>query len=377
MKVAIVTQFPNDPATPRGGVEAVSVNLVKALADFKDINLHVITLDDSCNSLDISSWNGVTIHRLPRGQGSVLINSISVWRRQISQYLTKLAPDIVHAHDTYGIMVKGLQIPRVFTIHGFIYADTRVSKTRFAWLRSKLWQWIETTSWADQPHIISISPYVRERLTGIATGIIHDIDNPVSDAFFNIQKKERKGTIFSASVVSKRKNTLNLIKAFATVIAEGYDAELRLAGPVVEPEYGIFVKNLISEYRLNDKVILLGQISKNDIMEELSAASIFALVSLEEGSPMGIAEAMAAGVPVVTSNRCGMPYMVRHGESGFLVNPIDPSDIAQRMKQLLQDDGLRGLMGKYSHEIASNRFHPLIVAQRTREVYLEALKVKR
>ena len=88
---------------------------------------------------------------------------------------------------------------------------------------------------------------------------------------------------------------------------------------------------------------------------------------------MGIEEAMAAGVPVVTSNRCGMPYMVRDGESGFLVDPHDPEDIAARVGQLLGDDTLRAQMGAKSREIALDRFHPSTVARRTREVYYRAV----
>jgi glycosyltransferase involved in cell wall biosynthesis len=88
---------------------------------------------------------------------------------------------------------------------------------------------------------------------------------------------------------------------------------------------------------------------------------------------MGIEEAMAAGVPVVTSNRCGMPYMVRDGESGFLVDPNNLDDIAQRLRQLLANDELRRSMGAKGREIALDRFHPAKVAARTREVYLRAI----
>ncbi|MDH5512403.1 MAG: glycosyltransferase family 4 protein, partial [Gammaproteobacteria bacterium] len=101
------------------------------------------------------------------------------------------------------------------------------------------------------------------------------------------------------------------------------------------------------------------------------AASVFALVSLEENSPMGIEEAMAASVPVVTSNRCGMPYMVRHGETGYLVNPDNIVDIARRLDQILSNDELALAMGEKSHAIALDRFHPRRVADRTREVYLD------
>jgi len=88
---------------------------------------------------------------------------------------------------------------------------------------------------------------------------------------------------------------------------------------------------------------------------------------------MGIEEAMAAGIPVVTSNRCGMPYMVRDGESGFLVDPNNPNDIARRLGQLFKDDELRRTMGAKGREIALDRFHPDKVATRTREVYLRAI----
>lgn len=373
MKVAIATHFPKDPKVPHGGVEAVSVNLVKALAAYEDLDVHVVTLDNSLQETSVFAWHGATIHRLPGPEGSALINALGGGRRRVSQYLMNLAPDIVHAHDTYGLMVKGLPIPRVFTIHGFIYADTLLSKTKWAWIRSKIWHRIETAGWASQPHIISISPYVRERLSGITTGVIHDIDNPISESFFHIERKERKGVIFSAAVISQRKNTLNLIKAFKILLDEGHDAELRLAGTVVEQPYGELVKDYISQMGLGKKVAMLGQLTAEQIHEELSIASIFALVSLEEGSPMGIEEAMASGIPVVTSNRCGMPYMVRHGESGYLVDPTDPVEIARCLNKILEKEELRVAMGKHAREIALDRFHPSVVARRTRDVYFQIL----
>ena len=371
MKIAIVTHFPKVPEVPHGGVEAVSVNLVKALAAHKDLDIHVITLDSGLHKSHVFLWHGVTMHRLPGREGSAMIHAIGVGRRQVSQYLMNLAPDVVHAHDTYGLMVQGLSIPRVFTIHGFIHSDTMLSKQRWAWIRSRLWRRIETAGWADQPHIISISPYVRERLSGIATGVIHDIDNPISESFYHIERKERQGVIFSAAVISQRKNTLNLIKAFKILLDEGHDAELRLAGTVVEQQYGELVRDYISHMGLGKRVAMLGQLNAGQIHEELSIASAFALVSLEEGSPMGIEEAMAARVPVVTSNRCGMPYMVRHGESGYLVNPLDIPDITRRLKHILEDDPLRDAMGKRAHAIALDRFHPTVVAKRTKEVYYQ------
>ncbi len=374
MRLSIITSFPQDPARPRGGVEAVSVPLVRALGRFEDLSIDVVTTDRECRQPQRYTWEGATIHRLPWEGRHVLRHAVGPGRRRVQAYLEGLKPDVIHAHDFYGLMVKGMAVPRVFTIHGFIHADTLVSGQRFAWLRSKIWERVEKAGWADQPHIISISPYVREKLTGIARGIIHDIDNPIDESFFSVARRERKGTIFSAGIICPRKNPSALIEAVARLRDRGIDARLRLAGGPDGTDYADRLKDLIRRRDIMDHVDLLGPIGREQVREELAAASAFALVSLEEGSPMGIEEAMAAGVPVVTSNRCGMPYMVRDGESGFLVDPNNPEDIARRLEQILKDDDLRMRMGAKGREIALDRFHPDKVARRTREVYLQAIR---
>jgi glycosyltransferase involved in cell wall biosynthesis len=288
-------------------------------------------------------------------------------------FLKRLQPDVVHAHDTYGLMVKGLALPRVFTIHGFIHEDTRIQGGRLAWLRWRLWRRAELAGWADQPHIISISPYVRERLRGLTGATIHDIDNPVDEEVFGVNHDDGGRVIFSAALLCPRKNTLGLLEAFAKLVAGGVDARLRLAGTASDPEYERQVRDVIRARGLEARVALLGAISRNQVREELSRASVFALVSFEEGAPMGIAEAMAAGVPVVTSNRCGMPYMVRDGESGFLVDPNNPDGITRCLRALLENGPLRKKMGDKGREIALDRFHPDRVARQTREVYLRAV----
>jgi len=376
MKVAIATAFPADPAAPHGGVEAVSVNLVEALSAFDDLDLHVVTTDLSVRAPVEYRWHGATIHRLPHSGARVLVDATGPGRRQMHAFLTRLAPAVVHAHDVFGLMVKGLRLPRVHTIHGFIYGDTLVSGERLAWLRSQVWRRIEFAGWADHPHIISISPYVRERLAGVATGIIHDIDNPIAPRFFDVESVEHPGTIFSAAVVCRRKNTLGLVEAFATVRRAGFEARLRLAGGVTEPDYERAVKARITQLGLESRVDWLGKLAVAAGETELSRASVFALVSREENSPLGIEEAMAAGVPVVTSNRCGMPYMVAHGETGFLVDPENPRDIAGRLCELLGDTALRKAMGRKAKAVALARFHPAAVAARTRAVYLQAVGIR-
>jgi glycosyltransferase involved in cell wall biosynthesis len=374
LKLAFVTSFPDDPKAPHGGVEAVSVNLVKALAEFDDLDIDVVTTKQDCSRELTEEWGKVRIHRLAWAGGSMLGNAIGPGRRQMQEFLRKINPDVIHAHDTYGLLVKGLPVPRVFTIHGFIYGDVKVSGTRFASLRWRLWKLFETSGWKDQKHIISISPYVRQRLSGIAKGKIYEIDNPVSESCFDIKRNERKNTIFCAAAVIPRKNILILIEAIEILVNKGFDIELRLAGSLGDEIYVRKVHELIDRKKLEKKVLLLGSLSSEQIQDELSEASVFALVSLEENSPIGIEEAMAAGVPVVTSNRCGMPYMVSDCKSGFLVDPENPYDIAMRLEHLLVNDKLRESFGSEGKKIAMERFHPEKVAKLTMEVYLRAIE---
>ena len=373
MKLAFVTSFPENPNAPVGGVEAVSVNLVQALAQFDDLDIHVITTKQNSSRELTEDFGKVKIHRLVWAGGSMLGNAIGPGRKQLHEYLRKLKPDIIHAHDTYGLLVKGLNIPRVFTIHGFIYGDVKVSNTRFASLRWRIWKYYETSGWADQSHIISISPYVRKRLGGIAKGKIYDIDNPVAKSCFDIQRAELPNTIFCAAAVIPRKNIHTLIEAASSLISSGHNVELRLAGTLNNKDYVEKIRKSISSKKLEKNVILLGSISTDQVKEELSKAGIFALVSLEENSPMGIEEAMAAGVPVVTSNRCGMPYMISDCDSGFLVDPENIQDVTMRLKQLIENNKLRLSFGARGKEIALNRFHPDKVASMTRDVYIQAI----
>jgi len=370
MRVAVVTQYPADPRAPRGGVEAVSVNLVQALARLDDLDVQVVTTSSEVPAPRTEEVDGAVVHRLPRGGGPLLSEAVGAGRRRVLQCLESLRPDVVHSHDVYGLMVQGVPAPSVFTVHGFIYADTRVSGERLPWLRSWLWRAFEPRGWAAHDHVIAISPYVRERLSGRIRGRIHDIENPIAREFFAVERREEPGVVFSAALIERRKNPIALVEALIALRARGVEARLRLAGPVREPDYGRRLESRVAAAQ--GHVDLLGSLPSPAVRHELSRASVFALASLEENAPMGIAEAMAAGVPVVASDRCGMPYMVKDGATGHLVDPLDVTDVTDRLAALLADPERRAEMGELARRLARERHHPDSVALRTREVYRRA-----
>lgn len=374
MKVVVVTAFPHHPDRPQGGVEAVSVNLVRSLAQQQpELQVVVVTVDRDASQGQTSTWSGIPVHRLP-GYGERLLRfAVGQGRRSVKDTLRGLAPDVVHSHDTYGLMVKGIPTPRVFTVHGFIHEDTRYDSGKFPRLRAWLWRRAELAAWADQPHIISINPFVRTQLKPYVTAELHDIENPVAPPFFQIVRSEGVPTIFCAAAIRRLKNILGLVQAFQRMHAAMPEAQLRIAGPESEPDYAREVRGFIEHHHLQGSVSLLGSLSGDQIRSELARASLFALISFQENAPMGIAEAMAAGLPVVTSNRCGMPFMIRHGQTGRLVDPENLAQVADALALLLSNQALRAEMGQGARRLALDRFHPERVAQRTVAVYRKAL----
>ena len=375
MKIAVLSRYPSDSRCPRGGVESVTVVLVRALAQLDDLDVHIVTLERERTKVAIEQDGAVTVHRLPGSHWPQILDILAgPGKKQLVSYITNINPDVLHTHETYGLGFGGISIPHVFTVHGFDHANLVADSAKFSWIRSRLWKRVERRGLAKQRHIISIASYVREMIEPQTDASIYDIDNPVDERFFEIAHGPEHGRILCVGWINERKNTLGAVEAFANIVSHYAKAKLVIAGEPKKAEYFNRVKQSIEQYGIGDKVELMGHINHAQLGHELARASVFLLPSRQENSPMAIAEAMAAGVPVVTSNRCGMPYMVRDGESGFLVDPNNPDDIARRLGQLLKNDELRRSMGAKGREIALDRFHPAKVAARTREVYLRAIQ---
>jgi glycosyltransferase involved in cell wall biosynthesis len=268
-------------------------------------------------------------------------------------------------------MLGDLTIPHVFTLHGFDTENLRADAARFAALRSRLWRMVERRGLARQRHIISISPYVRRMIEALTDATIHDIDNPVDERFFAVNPIPQGRRVLCVGWLNERKNTLGAIEAFALAVAHGTEGTLVIAGQAKEPAYQQKVLDCIARHHLTARVELLGHIDHGRLMEELGKAAVFLLPSRQENSPMAIAEAMAAGLPVITSNRCGMPYMVRENTTGFLIDPDDVEQIADRLKRLLQDPAAALQMGQAGRRVAEQRFAPQRVAGQTQAVYQE------
>lgn len=372
MKVAVFSRYPNDSEHPRGGVEAVTVVLVKALSRFGDMDVHVATLEWGRTKLVIEQDGDITIHRLPRSNWPEIMDVIAgPSKKRLVSYINKLQPDVFHAHETFGLCLGTISIPYVFTVHGFDHANLMADSARLARLRSPLWRLVERRGLSTQKHIISITPYVRQMIESQTHANIYDIDNPVDERYFKIERCPESGRVLCVGWINERKNTLGAVEAFAHVADQYPEARLVIAGEAKKDDYFNQIQQSIKKHAIANRIKMLGHINHEQLMEELAKASVFLLPSRQENAPMAIAEAMAAGIPVITSNRCGMPYMVQDGQTGYLVDPESNDQIMNCLIRLISSEQLCWKMGETARQVAVERFHPRAVALKTKAVYEE------
>ena len=374
MKVVVFSRFPHDINQPRGGVETATLGLLKGLAKHKEIDLHVVTLEKDVDEARVDRLEWVTVHRLPKSGWPLFLDILyGPGRKRVDDYIRGLAPDIVHFQETYGIGAGDVGAPNIFTVHGFDSLNLPTSKPRFWRLRSAIWRYVESKGLVNQKYIVSITPYVRDEIEAKTAAKIVDIDNAIDEKYFSLPHDEIKGRIFFAGWLNARKNPITLVKAFAKLVEKGVDAELRIAGEASDSDYFNRLQETIEKEGVKDKVVLLGRLNQQQIQQELQNTALFVLPSYQENAPMAIAEAMAVGIPVVSSNVCGMPYMIEEGRTGYLVDPDDIPGLADKMAKLLLDDEGRREMGKECKEEAYRRYHPDSVARKTVDLYQQVI----
>lgn len=128
------------------------------------------------------------------------------------------------------------------------------------------------------------------------------------------------------------------------------------------------LQSLKEELGIGDLVTFLGRRSQNSLPFYYSAAEVVVMPSLYESFGMAALEAMACGTPVVASDVGGLPFVVRDGETGFLVPERDPRALAACLGVLLQSPDLRARLGQKGIEVSREYAWPLI-ADRIEELY--------
>lgn len=169
------------------------------------------------------------------------------------------------------------------------------------------------------------------------SAIIH---NAVKPEFYQVQRTPVLGEIVTCGRLEPQKNHALLIDAFAHVAKRNPEAILKIYG---EGSLHSALEQQISEKGLQGKVLLMGV--TNNVANALRTASLFVLSSDYEGMPNALMEAMAVGIPCVSTDcPCGGPReLFGDGLTDGLVPCGDPMALAQAISTALESEGDRGV----------------------------------
>ena len=379
MHIAMVTPFPEDSNNIDGGVAGAAKYLVDELSKQPNIKVTVVVPKGGSYKTTHERSGNYDIYRLSKtGFWKFMpgtLYDIFAGKRQVENFLRKLNPDIVHFQGLT-FLAADCELQNILTIHGIAEKDASWDN-RWGMLRSLKRLLLKSTEEYGRsrvPHIILISRYtskfLQEKNSIQKTWFI---DNPVADSYFDIERQFEPGRIFCCSKIRPLKNTLGLIKAFSLINQQYPDSLLRIAGSA-DADYLRKCEQEIIANKLIDKVQLLGNISIKEVQFELSKANCLVVPSFQENAPLTIAEAMAAGVPVVGANVGGIPEMVEDGKTGFLIDPNNINSICDAVIKIISEKDFVESMGHYARQIARERFSAFIVAEKTLQAYHEILK---
>jgi glycosyltransferase involved in cell wall biosynthesis len=283
---------------------------------------------------------------------------ISPWRDlagllELVRLLRRERPDILHASSSKAGVLGRLagflaRVPvRIFTVHGWAFAA-------HSGVSSRLYRWADRL--VEPLTTVTICVSEREREAGLAAGtcspertvvIPNAVD--VAGALRSRPIERKRPLILAVGRLKAPKDFPTLIRALGDLPPDSFEALIVGDGP---DRPGL--EEEIQALELSDRVRLAGE--RRDVPQLLAAADVFVLSSASEGLPVSVLEAMAAGLPVVASRVGGVPEQVSDGETGLLVEPGDPNELAAALHRLTADPSLRRRLGAAGHARAEQAF---------------------
>lgn len=176
-----------------------------------------------------------------------------------------------------------------------------------------------------------------------------------------------QGEVLFLGRLGQGKGSYDLLEAAARVAPAHQSLRLKLGG---DGEL-VATAERAAQLGIGDKVDVLGWVTGSDKARYLAGSYIYALPSYAEGLPMSVLEAMAAGLPVLTTPVGGIPEAITDGVEGFLVKPGDIDTLARRLQSLLDDDDLARRMGAAARAKVASTFSSSAVLPALEQIYLE------
>lgn len=280
--------------------------------------------------------------------------------------------DIVHIHTSEPpsalrkvlFMAVSKLLGKIVIVHFHSFSVDTTIKSRY--------QWVYRYLFGKADVVLVLSKYWQDELYhtfGFRENKVKVLYNPctteISDADY-IKKKE----ILYAGTVNARKGYADVIKAFAKIAGKYQDWRIVFAGNGEIAEG----KALAQQLGIATQTVFLGWVREEDKDRAFKEASVFCLPSYAEGFPMGVLDAWAYGLPVITTPVGGIPDIAVDGENCLLFNPGDIDKLAVQMDRMLSSDSLREKISGRSSVLAKGIFSIGEVTKKLGEIYQNVIE---
>ena len=278
------------------------------------------------------------------------------------------AYDLIHIHGLWyaasalaARAARARGIPYLITPHGML---DRWALER-SWLQKKIYYFLverRNLRCAASVHMFNTGEYeasknalgeVRPFILPNGVDVSTYSDFPGKTGFASIYPRAKgKILLLFLGRINYKKGLDILIPAFRRAMSLNRDLHLIIAGP--DDGYLGRLKDLIEKHGLGDQVTLTGMVSGVLKRQILAAAHMFVLTSYQEGDPMALKEAMAAGLPVIISSACNFPEAEEH-DCGIIV-PHDAGAVADAILRLANDGQRLRAMGERAKSLMQTRY---------------------
>lgn len=346
------------------GMEIATYNIAKYLAK-RGHEIHVVTLLDEELPKE-SMEDGFHVHRI--GYPKVPILGFIMIHIKVLLLLKKINPDVTHAQGTLTgwmtlVAKRMFNKPYLVWSHGYNDLFLGVRRT------------ISRLAFRNADAVIALTEDMKREIQKIWDRDVYVIPNGIDLERFEslsgeetrskLQIKQEEVIIIYVGRFRPEKGIQYLIQAMDIIRQKEANARLILGGEGPEEEN---LKRLVEQANLGNCINFIGQIPNEKVHEYMAAADVFVLPSLSEGFPIVSLEAMASGLPIVTTKVRGLPEIVKDGENGFLVEPKNPEQIAEKVLLLLEDEELRKRISE-NNRARAKEYSWESVIDRLEEVY--------
>jgi glycosyltransferase involved in cell wall biosynthesis len=185
-------------------------------------------------------------------------------------------------------------------------------------------------------------------------------------------EKQDVPLLLSVGRLVEKKGFFHLLEALLLVKQRGvrFHCEIFGEGPLQGE-----LEAWISNHGMAGEVNLAGSVTQEELIPIYQRAALFLLIPSvtedgdRDGIPNSLAEAMAVGIPVITSAVGGIPELVSHGETGLIYEPGDASGIAAGITGLLAEEGRRRALGSAARRRVSEKFDIVQAAGSLQELF--------